>query len=357
MPPLLQTYSAGLLCAGNGSRLVDSLIELGEVERISGEYRFTANGELFEKSLAELVPANPNVPGDQGVVALDLSIKDVLLIPTVRTIRFLINERSNIPRRFGKTINRAEFLRRLGLPELQGQDIAPTVRCEYIEQPPRSDAYPYYGTAWAFHLVSQGVKLGEHELLMIMETDSAFSHPQGASMPAAMLTALQHNHRGATAAINVAPLPDDVTYQNGLGLVLMERGDDEYYFRRVIESQEHGNVSQALTSGFLHGKNTTRIAADAKLLAINEATVNTPPRAANNHEYQATDTYNDYGHSYPFLAYNNPAGIVWHDMGRIAGLLEMRKLLNGLHDAEHPVWHKVPARLQALKRSPGKSPF
>src|ERR1700733_2667504 len=206
MSELVEAHIAGLLCAGAGSRLRAGLIEQGEVAQDGGGYYFTSTGEPFEKSLTEIVPADPEVEGDQGVVALDLAVKDVLLIPTLRSIRFLTNEQSNIPGRYRDAIDRTEFLGRLGLPPLQDPDIASQVACEYLEQPTKSDSYPFYGTAWAFHLVSQEVALGENELMMITETDSAFLHSQGKSVPAGMIQAMHDNRRGATAGLNVAPL-------------------------------------------------------------------------------------------------------------------------------------------------------
>jgi hypothetical protein len=88
-----------------------------------------------------------------------------------------------------------------------------------------------------------------------------------------------------------------------------------------------------------HGRNTTRVVCDSRMLALNEVTVSRQPLAANNNEYQATDTYNEYGRQHPLLAYNNPEGVEWHDMGKVPGLLAVRGILRGLADTEHPIWY------------------
>jgi hypothetical protein len=230
----LSTEIAGLLCAGEGSRLRTGLKQLGEVTEVDRRFYFAKSSKPFEKSLTEIVPPDPRVKTDKGVTILDLAVKDVLLIPTLKTIRFLVNEGSQIPDRYQEGIDRELFLKRLGLPALKGDGVSPNVGCEYLVQPAKSDRYPFYGTAWAFHLVSEGVKLGENELMMVTETDSGFIDEPGISIPASMLQALQNNRRGATAAISVAPLKDEVSRSNGLGAVLMTRYSEEYYFDKVL---------------------------------------------------------------------------------------------------------------------------
>jgi hypothetical protein len=333
MSEQLEVHIAGLVCAGEGSRLRKPLIEHREVVEVGdGDFRFVKDGkpvDPFEKPLTELVP---------GISILHIATKDVLQMPTLHTIRFLTNENSNVPEVFGEAIDRNEFLARLGLPPLIGEGISRFVTCEYLEQPAKTENYPYYGTAWAFYLVSQGVELGDNELMMITETDSAYYHPDGISIPNLMVEKLRGNRRGATAALAGATLLDEVSSENGLGMMLLEKDSDELYFRKVLESAGHGNLAAAQASTLHKRRNTTRVLADRLLLEINAEVAKRPPKPENKGERQATDSYNERAEAGDVMAFDSPDGTEWRDSGQYPGLVLLRQDVAGLRNEKNPVW-------------------
>jgi hypothetical protein len=333
MSEQLEVHVAGLVCAGEGSRLRKPLIEHSEVVEVAdGDYRFMKDGVLgapFEKPLTELVP---------GISILHAATKDVLQIPTLQTIRFLTNEGSSVPKVFGEAIDRNKFLARLGLPPPIGEGISRFVTCEYLEQPAKTENYPYYGTAWAFYLVSQGVELGDNELMMITETDSAYYHPKGISIPNLMIEKLRGNRLGATAALAGAALLDEVSSENGLGMMLLEQDGDELYFRKVLESAGHGDLADAKASAWHKRRNTTRVVADRLLLEINAEVAKRPPKPENKGERQATDSYNERAKAGHVMAFDSPDGTEWRDSGQYPGLVLLRGDLAGLRDEKNPVW-------------------